>query len=138
MLGYLDFLFLSYSGRIGRLPYWLGFLGLTVIQWTVIWLLLLLAHGSIEQLGMLQDGQTHVLPPSVGQDLMIHIGLPMLIITVLFLYPSYALCTKRWHDRGKSGWWSLIALVPLIGALWFFIELGFLGGEDGANQYGVR
>ena len=138
MLGYLDFLFLSYSGRIGRGAYWLGFIGLMVIQWVVLWGLLQLAHGTLDQLMVLADGQEHVLPPEVGQDLLMHVGLPMLIITLLFLYPSYAICTKRWHDRGKSGWWSLIALVPLIGALWFFIELGFLGGNEGANQYGVR
>jgi uncharacterized membrane protein YhaH (DUF805 family) len=138
MLGYLDFLFLGYSGRIGRGAYWLGFLALTIIQWVVIWLLLQLAHGSIEQLAMLQDGPEHILPPEVGRDLMMHIGLPMLIIVVLFLYPSYAICTKRWHDRGKSGWWSLIMFVPIIGGLWALIELGFLGGDEGANQYGVR
>ncbi len=138
MFGYLDFLFLSYAGRIGRGAYWLGLIGLMVLQWIVIWLLLQLAHGSIDQLGILADGQEHELPPNVAQDLMIHIGLPLLIVTLLFLYPSFALATKRWHDRGKSGWWSLIALVPIIGGLWYLIELGFLGGDEGANQYGVR
>ncbi len=67
-----------------------------------------------------------------------HLGLPMLIIILLFLYPTYAICTKRWHDRGKSGWWSLLALVPVIGGLWALIELGFLGGEPGVNAYGYR
>jgi uncharacterized membrane protein YhaH (DUF805 family) len=43
---------------------------------------------------------------------------------------------KRWHDRGKSGWWVLIAFVPLIGWLWALIETGFLEGDKGDNQYG--
>lgn len=44
---------------------------------------------------------------------------------------------KRWHDRGKSGWWVLIVLVPIIGAVWALIETGFLSGDETANRYGL-
>ena len=137
MFGYLDFLFLSYSGRLGRAAYWLGNLGLMVLQWVVMFGLLQLSHSTLDRLTQLERG-THSLPPDILQDLMMHVGLPVLIVGLLFLYPSYAIATKRWHDRGKSGWWSLIAFVPIIGALWMLIELGFLGGNDGVNDYGVR
>ncbi|TGR16409.1 DUF805 domain-containing protein, partial [Mesorhizobium sp. M8A.F.Ca.ET.197.01.1.1] len=43
---------------------------------------------------------------------------------------------KRWHDRNKSGWWTLIGLIPIIGGIWLLIELGILEGTRGANQYG--
>ena len=137
MLGYLDFLFLSYSGRLGRAAYWLGNLGLMVLQWVVIFGLLQLSHSTLDRLTQLERG-THLPPADVVQDLMMHVGLPVLIVGLLFLYPSYAIATKRWHDRGKSGWWSLIAFVPIIGALWMLIELGFLGGDDGVNDFGAR
>jgi len=39
--------------------------------------------------------------------------------------------SKRWHDRGKSGWWVLVALVPLAGWLWVLIENGLLRGDPG-------
>ena len=52
------------------------------------------------------------------------------------IYPIIALYAKRWHDRGKSGWWTLIGLIPIIGGLWILIELGFLKGTYGSNQYG--
>jgi uncharacterized membrane protein YhaH (DUF805 family) len=42
-----------------------------------------------------------------------------------------------WHDRNKSGWWVLIAFVPVIGGLWYLIECGFLPGTTGANNYGA-
>jgi hypothetical protein len=42
---------------------------------------------------------------------------------------------KRYHDRGKSGAWFLICLIPYIGAIWQFVELGFLRGEAGTNKY---
>ena len=52
------------------------------------------------------------------------------------LYLVFAVYAKRWHDHNKSGWWTLIALVPFIGAIWLIVELGILEGNRGANQYG--
>ena len=74
----------------------------------------------------------------MSSDLLLHVFAPIAIISVLFLDPTYALATKRWHDRDKSGWWSLIAFVPVIGGFWMLIELGFLGGSAGGNSYGSR
>ena len=137
MFGYLDFLFLSYSGRIGRLAYWLSYFALGILQLGVILVLLKLSGGTLEQVAALGH-DTHTLPDAMARDLMMHIGLPIMIVSALFLYPTYAISTKRWHDRGKSGWWALIVLIPIVGGLWALIEQGFLGGDEGANDYGYR
>lgn len=47
-----------------------------------------------------------------------------------------AVCAKRWHDRGKSGWRTLLLLIPIIGPVWVLVELGFLQGDYGDNKYG--
>ena len=60
---------------------------------------------------------------------------PIAIFVIIF-WPLLALQTKRWHDRGKSGWWTLISLIPIIGAAWQLIELGFLDGTYDDNQFG--
>ena len=52
------------------------------------------------------------------------------------IYPAVVVNIKRFHDRNKSGWWVLIALIPLVGALWIVIECGFLRGTVGDNRYG--
>jgi uncharacterized membrane protein YhaH (DUF805 family) len=52
------------------------------------------------------------------------------------IIPAILVDIKRWHDRDKSGWWMLITLVPIIGAIWLLIELGFLKGTPGPNQFG--
>src|SRR5688572_29580457 len=124
MLGYLDFLFLSYSGRIGRGAYWLALIAVGVAQFLAIWGLIGLATPGLESL-MPRDG---VLTEALLSELWWRLVIPGGIICVLFLYPTYAVTTKRWHDRDKSGWWSLIGLVPIIGGLWMLIECGFLGG----------
>jgi len=129
MFGYLDFLFLSYSGRIGRTTFWLSSLVLALIEWGVIALLMMATRDVWT--AMSENGP-------VPDDFFMRVIVPMLIVITLFLYPGYAIYTKRWHDRDKSGWWSLIGFVPLIGGLWLLIELGFLGGTPGSNRFGSR
>lgn len=55
---------------------------------------------------------------------------------ILSIWISLAVYTKRWHDCSKSGWMSLILLIPIIGVFWFLGYLGFVKGTQGPNQYG--
>ena len=57
-------------------------------------------------------------------------------VNLLLLWPAVALSVKRWHDRGKSGWWVLVALVPFIGWLWMLVENGLLRGTARPNRFG--
>jgi uncharacterized membrane protein YhaH (DUF805 family) len=132
MLGYFDFLFFSYSGRIGRMPYWLGLLAVGVVQFFVCWWILNLAMPGVIELLQANPEPTQ----EVLEDLTMRLLVPLGIINLIFVWPNYAICTKRWHDRGKSGWWSLILFVPIIGGLWMLVECGFLAGTEGDNGYG--
>src|SRR5262249_33476991 len=58
------------------------------------------------------------------------------LIYLAIAWADLAMLAKRWHDRGKSGWMSLILLVPVVGLVWVFVELGGLRGTPGPNQYG--
>jgi uncharacterized membrane protein YhaH (DUF805 family) len=40
----------------------------------------------------------------------------LLVLVGLFL-PNLAVTVRRLHDAGHSGWWVLISIVPLIGAI---------------------
>src|SRR5690606_4018731 len=51
------------------------------------------------------------------------------------LIPGLAVGVRRLHDLGKSGWWLLIILIPLIGAIWLLV-LFVTEGTRGPNQYG--
>ena len=57
-------------------------------------------------------------------------------VNLLLLWPALAVSVKRWHDRGKGGWWVLVALMPFVGWLWLLIENGLLRGDPGANRFG--
>lgn len=49
--------------------------------------------------------------------------------------PSLAVSVRRLHDIGRSGWWLLLSLIPLIGAI-ILIIWHCTDSQPGANQYG--
>ena len=49
--------------------------------------------------------------------------------------PSLAAGVRRLHDVGKSGWFTLIIFIPLVGVIWLLV-LDCTEGTDGANEYG--
>ena len=62
-------------------------------------------------------------------------GLLMILFGLAVLVPTIAVSIRRLHDTDRSGWWLLIGLIPLVGAivlLVFFVT----EGTKGDNQYG--
>ncbi len=114
-------LYFGYDGRIGRATYWLGWLILYAASF--VGLLVLAVIDALVRAA---------LGPST---LWFGIALIVVYYAVLVL-ANIGLWCKRWHDRGKSGWWSLIVIIPILGALWIVIELGILAGTPGPNRYG--
>ncbi len=74
------------------------------------------------------------------------------LVYPVLLFSGACVLSKRLHDRGRSGWWSLLILMALVAVwpqpehfldfafslviLWAAVELGVMGGEQGANRYG--
>ncbi len=63
------------------------------------------------------------------------LGFIYLIYALGTLVPSLAVAVRRLHDTGKSGWFFLIALIPLIGSIWLLV-LFCTDGDQGGNAYG--
>ncbi len=51
------------------------------------------------------------------------------------MIPGIAVSVRRLHDTGRSGWWLLINLVPLLGSI-VFIYFTVLDSNPGSNEYG--
>lgn len=64
-------------------------------------------------------------------------GLLGSIYTLAVLIPAIAVSVRRLHDTGRTGWWLLISLVPLVG---FIVLIVFLvqGSTPGENEYGAN
>ncbi len=62
-------------------------------------------------------------------------GLLSGIYSLAVLVPSLAVSVRRLHDTGKTGWWALICLIPVLGWIVFLIFM-VTDSTPGDNQYG--
>jgi uncharacterized membrane protein YhaH (DUF805 family) len=108
----------DFSGRAPRAEYWWYTFAMVVAGMVI---------GIVE--GMLGMGGT------VGPY-----GLLSVVFGLALIIPNIAVGVRRLHDTNRSGWWLLIGLIPLIGAivlLVFFVSAGTAGSNDyGPDPYG--
>ena len=57
------------------------------------------------------------------------------LLLLAVLLPNIGLGIRRMHDIGKSGWFVLINLIPIVGSIIFLI-LCLKPGDSNANAYG--
>ena len=107
----------SFKGRIPRRQYW-GGTGIITLAALPLFLIVFLV-------GETESGALSLLGGLIG--IVAYIGI---------IWASFALGSKRWHDRDQSGWWMLFAFLPIIGAIWAFVEQGCLRGTEGPNRFG--
>ncbi|QSX33056.1 DUF805 domain-containing protein [Shewanella avicenniae] len=70
---------------------------------------------------------------------LVDVILGTVVISTLYsltvLLPSLAVGARRLHDTGRSGWWQLIGIIPVIG--WIVLIVFYCqDGEPGDNEYG--
>ncbi|STD04988.1 Inner membrane protein yhaH [Dermatophilus congolensis] len=58
------------------------------------------------------------------------------VVSLVLLVPMLAVGSRRMHDTGRSGWWLLIQLIPLLGPVVFGI-LAARRGTAGHNAFGA-
>ena len=58
------------------------------------------------------------------------------LVGLAFLLPMLGLEIRRLHDTGRSGWWVLIAFVPLVGIILLIVWWAG-AGTPGPNKYGM-
>lgn len=63
-------------------------------------------------------------------------GILQAIYSLAVLIPNIAVASRRLHDINKSGWWQLIIIIPLIGAILLLIYYCTDSKED--NKYGMN
>ena len=101
--------YVGFTGRARRKEYWMFAL------FYLLFMIILQIAASI-------------LGDRVGAILMSLFGLAHLL-------PAIAVGIRRLHDTDRSGWWLLIAFVPVIGSIWLIV-LFVLEGTAGTNRFG--
>lgn len=62
-------------------------------------------------------------------------GVLGMIYSLAVLIPGIAVSVRRLHDTDRTGWWILIGLIPVIGAIVLLVFM-VLDGTPGQNKYG--
>jgi uncharacterized membrane protein YhaH (DUF805 family) len=58
------------------------------------------------------------------------------LFSLAVLIPTIAAATRRLHDTGRSGWWQLLVLIPIVGFIILIVWLASEGKQE-TNQYGA-
>ena len=117
VLEYADINLFSSAGRLGRLRYFTYSFGIILTIYIVI------------GLGF---GISSFLPEGANTIVM---GIVGVIGMIAMIYMSILLMVKRLHDTNKSGWLSLVMLIPII-SIFFSFYLWFMPGSGEKNSYG--
>lgn len=64
-------------------------------------------------------------------------GLFYCVYALAIFIPGLAVSVRRLHDVGKSGWFYLIILIPIVGGIWLLV-LFCTEGVVGQNEYGTN
>ncbi|MFJ6057390.1 MULTISPECIES: DUF805 domain-containing protein [Burkholderia] len=70
-------------------------------------------------------------PSAIAMLLMVVVALASLALVL----PSLAVTVRRLHDTDRSGWFVLITLIPLVGAIVLLVWM-CARGTEGPNRYG--
>ena len=104
--------YFDFNGRSRRMEYWMFVLINSIIS--VFCILLDSMLGTVWSIGY---G-----PIYIGYGLAVFV-------------PGLAVAIRRLHDIGKSGWYYLLVIIPIIGPIWLII-LFVTEVEQGDNKYG--
>lgn len=69
-------------------------------------------------------------------DQMTGLGIVGLVVGLALLLPSVSVMVRRLHDLDRSGWFALLALIPVLGGLvllYWFVQRG----TEGDNSFGA-
>jgi len=106
--------YFNFSGRATRKQYWMFYL------FYILFLILL----------TVLDVMLDTYNEEVGM------GLLSGIFALLMFIPSLSILFRRFHDIGRSGWWILLFLIPLIGPIVILI-FTILDSKPEENKWGV-
>lgn len=103
----------TFSGRAQRAEYW---------YYTLFYILIYIGLTIIDSVTGTFDAESGV-------------GLLGSLMGLALLLPTLAVTVRRLHDTGRSGWWLLIGLIPLVGLI-VMLVFTVQDSKPGDNEYG--
>ncbi|MFJ8527434.1 DUF805 domain-containing protein [Bacillus sp. NPDC094106] len=78
---------------------------------------------------------------TIGLEILVTVSdkflIPFALYALAIILPSLAVGARRLHDTGKSGWWQLLSIIPVIGGIVLIIFF-CQDSQKGDNKYGTN
>ena len=116
--------YVNFCGRVRRKEFWMFHLFVAIFTLLCIILDNILGTVFVIDLG------------TVGL-ISIPVGWLFFLCSIFHFLPSLSLVVRRLHDVGKSGWWYLIGLIPIIGGVFLIVFL-CSEGDKNENKWGLN
>ena len=118
-----------FSGRSRPKEYWM------FVLFMIIGVLVLSFVDSALGLGGSSERYAETGPMGASAGFYNSGGLLTGLFGLALLIPSIAVGVRRLHDTDRSGWWLLIGLVPVVGAIVLLVFM-ISSGTSGPNRFG--
>ena len=126
----------QFNGRASRSEFWYFALFSLIISIIFAVLDSVLGTGYTYEVATnsLATATTEAASVSVTQT----IGYLQSFYALAVMIPTIAISIRRLHDLGKSGWWILLGVIPLVNLIGIFVLLFFYvqDSQPGENEYG--
>lgn len=110
--------YFNFSGRSRRKEYWM-FTLFNMIIYMIFISLAMKFNKSLEYTSI--------------RNTIFYIAFFYYLITII---PTLSLCARRFHDQNRSGWLTLLILIPSLGAIIIFVFM-CINGTKGDNRFGL-
>lgn len=112
----------DFTGRARRSEYWWFYLAYVLVV-----LVIAIAGGIVAAVvGSVNE--------TAGSAVGLLVTILYFIVALALILPTLAVGARRLHDTGRSGWWLLLALVPLGGIV--LLVFWVLDSSPGTNRFG--
>lgn len=114
--------YINFKGRARRKEYWM---------FTLVYVIILMGCTALDNM----LGTVFMMDGGALGEISMGYGWAYTICGLAHFLPALSLVVRRLHDVGKSGWFYLIILIPLIGIIWLLV-LYCTEGQKQDNKWG--
>tara|TARA_B100000927_G_scaffold279660_1_gene263429 strand:+ start:380 stop:772 length:393 start_codon:yes stop_codon:yes gene_type:complete len=114
--------YINFKGRARRKEYWM---------FTLVYVIILMGCTALDNM----LGTVFMMDGGALGEISMGYGWAYTICGLVHFLPALSLVVRRLHDVGKSGWFYLIILIPIIGVIWLLV-LYCTEGQKQDNKWG--
>lgn len=127
--------YFSFAGRVTRKKFWIDWVLKIFVVSLYLELIYIFLMKNVIVINEMLPGSYFQFPSPSYRALAIALTVIMNIFNLLVTVSGISYQVRRLHDIGKSGWYVLVSLIPIVGWIWQII-LMCTESDPQENEYG--